>query len=134
MTDSTIKGLAEKYKIADAAEEAVPVDSDTIATDPTTAHAAATEINAGDAASLPVQSDSEHVNGLANASVANEAANAVAGGAADNSTDLSISQEWVDIKATEVETAPREAPVPAAAAPTTQSWADDQPEPVTQVG
>lgn len=86
-------------------------------------------------------------NGLANAAVADDAANAVAESHWDTSNhDNSISQEWVDVthpvESTEgsaepsaeapVE-APAETPAEPAAEAKKQSWADDHPDPVTEV-
>jgi hypothetical protein len=86
-------------------------------------------------------------NGLANAAVADDAANAVAESHWDTSNhDNSISQEWVDVthpvESTEGSAepsaeAPAEAPAETPAEPATeakkQSWADDHPDPVTEV-
>lgn len=104
--------------------------------DPTIANEAATEIEAGDG---PLTNGHGHAeaepasNGLANANVADEAANAVAESHWDTSNqDMSISQEWVNI------------PKPTDAAETSAdssaldvikpSWADDHPDPAVEVG
>ncbi|KAL6363838.1 hypothetical protein LRP88_03263 [Fusarium phalaenopsidis] len=103
--------------------EAAPAE---VTSDPTVAHASATEIEAGDV-SAPIKAAVQpSSNGLANASVADDAANAVAESHWDTpNQELSASQEWVDVKATEATEAEAAAPAPAA---NTQSWADDHPE------
>lgn len=118
-----------------AAAEAQPAAE--IVSDPTIANEAATEIAAGDGI---LTNGHEHVeaepasNGLANADVADEAANAVAESHWDTSNhDISISQEWVDVaiprESTEAEGSAE------ASTPDTkkQSWADDHPDPVSEV-
>lgn len=55
-----------------------------------------------------------------------ERANTASNGSADNATDLSISQEWIDVKGAEGDTG--ESSMTAS-----QSWADDQPEPAPKV-
>ncbi|RSL97861.1 hypothetical protein CEP52_010650 [Fusarium oligoseptatum] len=127
-TFSKVKSLAQEYKTpydeAPAAEgEAAPAE---VVSDPTVAHASATEIEAGDV-SAPVEAVAQpSSNGLANASVADDAANAVAESHWDTpNQELSASQEWVDVKATEATETEAAAPAPAA---NTQSWADDHPE------
>ncbi|KAM0428648.1 hypothetical protein ACHAPT_007012 [Fusarium lateritium] len=127
-TFSKVRSLAQEYKTpydeTQATEgEAAPAE---VASDPTVAHASATEIEAGDV-SAPAEAAAEpSSNGLANASVADDAANAVAESHWDTpNQELSASQEWVDVKATEATDAEAAAPAPAA---NTQSWADDHPE------
>ena len=97
-------------------------------------NAAATEIDAGDTALVNGNaSETPAANGIANASVSDDAANAVAESHWDVD-HMSISQEWVDLKVprdpTETETGLTATP---AAATNTQSWADDQPDPVAEV-
>ncbi|KAI5456412.1 hypothetical protein BGZ63DRAFT_396624 [Mariannaea sp. PMI_226] len=118
-TYSTVKTLAQEYKTP---YDNQPTEAEAIS-DPTVSNAAATEIHAEEPAlsnAAPVEPAS---NGITNASVADEAANAVAENQWDSSAnnELSTSQEWVDVKA-EAEAAP-----PAAAA-NAKSWADDHPE------
>ncbi|KAM5345727.1 hypothetical protein ACJ41O_011588 [Fusarium nematophilum] len=132
-TFSKVRVLAQDYKTPyeepQAAEgEAEPTKE--VASDPTIAHAAATEIAAGDAA-LPVDPATQpSSNGLANASVADDAANAVAESHWDTTNnDLSASQEWVDVKPAEATEPEQAAPAPVA---NTQSWADDHPEQTTE--
>lgn len=124
---SEVKSLAQEYTTPSYQDEAPSAETATkdVATDPTIAHAAATEL---DSASLPIQTIAAPAsNGIANANVADDAANAVGESHWDNtnSNDLSMSQEWVDVKA-EAEHAP-------ARATNSQSWADDHPE-QTEVG
>ncbi|KAF4447710.1 hypothetical protein F53441_8788 [Fusarium austroafricanum] len=126
---SKVKALAQEYKTpyddAQNAEGSTEQPKD-IATDPTIAHAAATEIEAGDTAAPVVAEPSS--NGLANASVADDAANAVAESHWDTTNnDLSASQEWVDVKPAEAVEADAAAPAPTRVA-NTHSWADDHPE------
>lgn len=106
-------------------------------------NASATEIQAGDTAPAKEIAPEPASNGITNASVADEAANAVAESAWDNtqSNELSTSQEWVDVKAETEAVAPAAASAAAsAAAPVTpapaanaQSWADDHPEHLAEV-
>lgn len=115
-------------------EGAQPVDAEApkeIVSDPTLVNATANEIEAGATAFVNGQSAVPADNGIANASVSDEAANAVAESHWDttNNTEMSISQEWVDVKVprdpAETETGLTATP---AAAANTQSWADDQPD------
>ncbi|KAJ4269622.1 hypothetical protein NW762_001290 [Fusarium torreyae] len=124
-----VKSLAQEYKTP--YDEAQPAEGDAeqakdVATDPTVAHAAATEIEAGDTAA-PAATE-QPSNGLANASVADDAANAVAESHWDTTNnELSTSQEWVDVKPAEAVEADAAAPAPTRVS-NTQSWADDHPE------
>ncbi|CVL05710.1 uncharacterized protein FMAN_10583 [Fusarium mangiferae] len=125
---SKVKALAQEYKTH--FDEPQPAEGEAehvkdVATDPTIAHAAATEIEAGDTAAPVVAEPSSTSNGLANASVADDAANAVAESHWDTSNDLSTSQEWVDVKPAEAVEADATAPTRVA---NTHSWADDHPE------
>ncbi|KAF5018216.1 hypothetical protein F66182_9812 [Fusarium sp. NRRL 66182] len=125
---SKVRSLAQEYKTP--YDEPQPAESGAeaakdIGTDPTIAHAAATEIEAGDTVAPTAPEPSS--NGLANASVADDAANAVAESHWDaTNNDLSTSQEWVDVKPAEAVEA-EAAPAPTRVA-NTQSWADDHPE------
>ncbi|KAH6966816.1 hypothetical protein EDB82DRAFT_347424 [Fusarium venenatum] len=126
---SKVKALAQQYKTpyddAQPIEESAEQPKDVV-TDPTIAHAAATEIEAGDIV-LPTATAEPSSNGLANASVADDAANAVAESHWDSTNnEMSTSQEWVDVKPAEaVEEAAAPAPTRVANA---NSWADDHPE------
>ncbi|KAL7959790.1 hypothetical protein V8C34DRAFT_102385 [Trichoderma compactum] len=143
-TYASVKSLAENYNApayTEAAAEGQPAAE--IVSDPTIANEAATEIAAGDGI---LANGHEHVepepasNGLANAKVADEAANAVAESHWDTSNhDISLSQEWVDVGAIPAETAePEPEPEPEASAVVAtpdakkQSWADDHPDPVAE--
>ncbi|GJN74525.1 hypothetical protein PLICBS_008616 [Purpureocillium lilacinum] len=136
-TYSSVKALAREYKTPFYAEGGQPVESEPaqeVVSDPTMANASATEIAAGDAAITEQQQATEPAsNGIANANVTDEAANAVAESHWDGGNDAAISQEWVDVKVprdpAETETGLTATP---AAAANTQSWADDQPEPVSE--
>lgn len=107
--------------------------------DPTIANEAATEIEAGDGP-LTNGHGHEHAeaqaepasNGIANASVADEAANTVAESQWDTGNqDISISQEWVDVpKPTDAEASVDTSTLDAIK----PSWADDHPEPAAEVG
>ena len=125
--DAQVKHLAEDYKAPQA-----EAPEHEIGTDPTVAHAAATEIDAGDV-SAPVAAPVENAtNGIANMQVTDDAANAVAESHWDNGNEAStISQEWVDVTIPKdpAETETGLTATPAAAA-NTQSWADDHPETV----
>ncbi|WZH42458.1 uncharacterized protein QYS62_003453 [Fusarium acuminatum] len=124
-----VRSLARDYKTP--YDDAQPAEVDTehnqnAVTDPTIAHAAATEIEAGDTAAPAVPEPSS--NGLANASVADDAANAVAESHWDTTNnEMSTSQEWVDVKPAEAVEADAAAPAPTRVT-NTHSWADDHPE------
>ncbi|KAF4967522.1 hypothetical protein FSARC_4907 [Fusarium sarcochroum] len=126
---SKVRSLAQEYKTP--YDDAQPAEGDAeqakdVGTDPTVAHAAATEIEAGDT-TAPVATEPSS-NGLANASVADDAANAVAESHWDTTNnELSTSQEWVDVKPAEAVEADTAAPAPTRVT-NTQSWADDHPE------
>lgn len=108
------------------------------------AHAGLTEIDAGtDTAFTNGQSvetsagaEGEGEVSIPNADVGDGAANAAAGkqwDSAHEGNDMAASQEWVEVQkpadTPQTETAPNAAP----AAPTSQSWADDHPEPTPEV-
>ncbi|KAF3074705.1 hypothetical protein CFAM422_002791 [Trichoderma lentiforme] len=139
-TYASVKSLAENYNApayTEAAAEGQPAAE--IVSDPTIANEAATEIAAGDGI---LANGHGHVepepasNGLANANVADEAANAVAESHWDTSNhDISLSQEWVDVGAIPAETTEPEPEASAEVATPDakkQSWADDHPDPVTE--
>lgn len=108
------------------------------------AHAGLTEIDAGTDTAFTngnVNGTSDEVEGegevsIPNADVGDSAANAAAEKQWDSvheGNDLAASQEWVEVQkpaeTPQTETAPNAAP----AASTTQSWADDHPEPTPEV-
>lgn len=135
--DSNVKVLAREYKTPFDTEAAQPeaAPAKEVASDPTMVNAAATEIDAGDTALVNGHaSEAPAANGIANANVSDDAANAVAESQWDGDNSMSISQEWVDLKVprdpTETETGLTATP---AAATNTQSWADDQPDPIPGV-
>ncbi|KAF4982499.1 hypothetical protein FZEAL_1892 [Fusarium zealandicum] len=132
-TFSKVKTLAQEYKTPYDEAQAPEGEAEStkeVATDPTVAHASATEIEAGDTTISADAAAQPSSNGLANASVADDAANAVAESHWDtaNNNDLSTSQEWVDVKAAEATEPEAALPVPAT---NTKSWADDHPEQTT---
>ncbi|KJZ80213.1 hypothetical protein HIM_00063 [Hirsutella minnesotensis 3608] len=133
-TYSSVKTLAKEYKTPVYTETAQPSETEPAkeaASDPTIANASAVEIEAGDSALISAEQAPESAaNGIANASVSDDAANAVAESNWDGENGMSISQEWVEVKATRdpSETEVRLAATPVAAA-NTQSWADEQPDP-----
>ncbi|KAL7934830.1 hypothetical protein V8C35DRAFT_299920 [Trichoderma chlorosporum] len=137
-TYASVKSLAQNYNapaFTEAAAEAQPAAE--IASDPTIANEAATEIAAGDGILTnghEVVEPEPASNGLANADVADEAANAVAESHWDTGNhDTSISQEWVDVGAIPAEPTEPEATAEAATPDAKkQSWADDHPDPVTE--
>ncbi|PNY24156.1 Uncharacterized protein TCAP_05904 [Tolypocladium capitatum] len=137
---SDVKVLAREYKTPFDAETAQPAEAESakeVASDPTMANAAATEIDAGNSGLVNGQaSEAPVANGIANTNtnVSDDATNAVAESHWDgDNNNMSISQEWVDLKAlrdpTETETGLTATP---ASATNTQSWADDQPDPVPE--
>ncbi|KAH7146404.1 hypothetical protein EDB81DRAFT_856812 [Dactylonectria macrodidyma] len=126
-TFSKVRSLAQEYKTPVYPDESQPTETEAVS-DPTIANATVAEIEAGDAALSSGPTPEPAHNGIANASVADDAANAVAESHWDTgnnsaNNELSMSQEWVDVKA-ETETA--------APAANTQSWADDHPEQVPE--
>jgi hypothetical protein len=130
-TYAQVKSLAQDYKTPYDVEET----SKEVETDPTVAHATATEIEAGDATVMNGGSTAaveSITSSIGNVQVADDAANAVAESQWDPSHDTSISQEWVQVprEATETDSGSKAAPVAAA---NTQSWADDHPEPQVEI-
>ena len=110
------------------------------ASDPTIANATVNELEA-EAQPSTTPAAEPVTNGIANAQVSDEAANAVAESHWDPANDMSASQEWVEVPRdiSETESSAPAAPAAASAAvaapaaapvaPTkNQSWADDQPE------
>ncbi|KAM0264746.1 hypothetical protein ACHAQJ_000571 [Trichoderma viride] len=138
-TYAVVKSLAQNYTAPSYTESAAAPEAQPAAlavSDPTIANEAATEIEAGDG---PLTNGHGHKqehaavepasNGLANANVADEAANEVAESHWDASThDISLSQEWVDITPAEAEGSAEVSSLDTKK----QSWADDHPDPVTE--
>ncbi|KAK2598103.1 hypothetical protein QQS21_005734 [Conoideocrella luteorostrata] len=132
-TYSAVKSLAQDYKTPSYNEGAQQIEEAAV-TNPTPEHATATEIAATETSAPNGQRGPEAViNGPANTDVADNATNTVAESQWDTDNNLSASQEWVDVKvprdSLETETGLNATP---AAATNTQSWADEQPEPVKQ--
>lgn len=133
-----MKKLANDYETPFQAEntqtsESAPIPN--IETDQTIANATVTELEAAPAPMSNGSSTGTATNGLANASVSDGAANAMAESQWDSANnEMSMSQEWVDVKVprdpAETETGLEATP---AAAGNTQSWADDHPEPSADV-
>lgn len=129
-TFAQVKDLAQDYKTphAEGAEQpAVAEGGYEVGTDPTVAHASATEIASGDV-SAPTEAAIESAsNGIANIQVTDDAANAVAESHWDDTNDAAMSQEWVEVPKdpTETDTGLEATP---AAPHNTQSWADDHPD------
>ncbi|KAI0014944.1 hypothetical protein F4780DRAFT_773873 [Xylariomycetidae sp. FL0641] len=123
------------FASAEAAPEAteVPESHETIASDPTIAHAGLTELDTTDTtiAMTNGHTESRPASALpANVDVSDNAANAVAEAQWDTNNDLSgsITQEdWVQVPRDPTETESGLTATPAAAG-NVQSWADDQPE------
>lgn len=129
-----------------------PETSEHVQSDPTIIHAGLTEIDAGTDKPLTNghvhEPSHEHETVIPNTDAADDAANAVAESQWDKdaTNDLATSQEWVEVQkpaeaveaaepAEAVETTQAEAvPEVTTAAPTSQSWADDHPEPTSGVG
>ncbi|KAH7320051.1 hypothetical protein B0I35DRAFT_478340 [Stachybotrys elegans] len=133
-TYSQVKTLAQDYKTplyTEGAQAAEAEAGKVTGTDPTVAHASATEIAAGDVAPAAPAAAEPSTNGIANAAVADEAANAVAESHWDQSNDMSISQEWVDVPRDPAETETGLEATPAANS-NVQSWADDHPDPAPE--
>ncbi|KFA60876.1 hypothetical protein S40285_04855 [Stachybotrys chlorohalonatus IBT 40285] len=135
-TYSQVKVLAQDYTAPVYDENATAGEAEPakdVATDPTVAHASATEIAAGDIPAPAEIAAQPAANGIANTNVTDDAANAVAESHWDSTNDMTMSQEWVDVKVprdpTETETGLDATP---AAVPNTQSWADDHPDPVPE--
>ncbi|CAM1509144.1 Fc.00g028830.m01.CDS01 [Cosmosporella sp. VM-42] len=137
-TYSQVKALAQEPKAplyTEGTQSTEQEPAQEVASDPTLATATAAEIEAEAAPLVNGPAAEPAQNGLANANVSDEAANAVAESHWDNGTnnELSMSQEWVDVKvprdASETETGLKATP---AAATNTQSWADDHPEPIPE--
>ncbi|KAH8175410.1 hypothetical protein LIA77_03828 [Sarocladium implicatum] len=132
---SVVKSLAQEYKSPVYAENA-PAEAEPqpeVGTDPTIAHATASELESGDLSLTNGQSVDAVTNGIANASISDDAANPVAESNWDLNNNMSASQEWVDVKVprdpTETEAGLDATP---AAATNQQSWADDHPEPTQE--
>jgi hypothetical protein len=137
VTDSKVKSLAQEYKApfyVEGTQAAETTAAHEVATDPTIAHASGTEIAAGEVSHVNGVVEEPVTNGLSNAQVSDEAANAVGESHWDSNNDMTMSQEWVDVKVPRdpSETETGLAATPAAAA-NTQSWADDTAEAVPEV-
>ncbi|KAK4213250.1 hypothetical protein QBC37DRAFT_175543 [Rhypophila decipiens] len=156
-TYAQVKQLAIAYAYPEGVSQAVESEAETkepVQTDPTVANASLTEIQEGSDVALTNGHSEEPAptTNIPTTDVADNAANAAGESQWDSKTDLTISQEWVDVKAQEptpteteapveaveaVEAAPAPAPAPApvetAPAPAVSSnnpsWADDHPEP-----
>ncbi|KAM7193367.1 hypothetical protein V8F20_008417 [Naviculisporaceae sp. PSN 640] len=148
-TYAKVKQLAIAYAYPDGVPQPAESDVETkepVQTDPTVANASLTEIQEGSDVALANGHSEEPVatTSIPTTDVADNAANAAGESQWDTANDLTISQEWVDVKApqepTETEPAaeaePAAEPAPEATAEATpaapannQSWADDHPEP-----
>lgn len=118
--DSAVKSLAQGYKTSLYAEGG---QTDT-----------APESVAEPEASEPANTEPEQTTNDSVAASTTEESAPTSANQTHNGNDLSISQEWVDVKtqdAAETETAAA-APAPEASS-NKQSWADEQPEPAPQV-
>ncbi|KAK0651641.1 hypothetical protein B0T16DRAFT_426409 [Cercophora newfieldiana] len=101
--------------------------------DPTVVNAGLTEIEEGSAATLTnghTEEPATTESAPSNADVTDNAANAAGESQWDtgNVNDLTMSQEWVDVKAEAAEAENAFAAAPVAAPTNSQSWADDHPE------
>ncbi len=119
--DAAVKSLAQSYTVPGFEAAQQPADDEAAPA----VVSQTTIIQDGDKTSAAAVIDEPPVNGNSSAAIAEDAANTAAANQWANN-DLSISQEWVDVKApanpTEVE-----------AGNAAQSWADDQPESVPEV-
>ncbi|PHH67614.1 hypothetical protein CDD82_1276 [Ophiocordyceps australis] len=142
-TYANVKAFTQEYKTpyyAEGVQASEPEPMTEVITDPTVAHAAATELNAPELNATELNTSitsngtglESSTNGIQNISVSDEAANAVAESHWVGESDVAISQEWVDVKtprdAAETETGIEATP---AAPSNTQSWADEQPDAIT---
>lgn len=89
------------------------------------------ELDAGDDATVNGQATEPSANGITNASVSDDAANAIAESHWDGENGTPISQGWEDLKhprdPKETDTGLNATP---AVTSNTQSWADEQPDPM----
>ncbi|KAF3766492.1 hypothetical protein M406DRAFT_290957 [Cryphonectria parasitica EP155] len=136
ITDSSPVSDPTELPAEEPEVEPVPTESShLVQTDPTIANAGLTEIDAGTDIALAnghtEETPAEGETSIPNADVGDSAANAAAENQWDVGNDLAASQEWVEVQkpaeAPQTETAPNAPP----AAPSSQSWADDHPEPST---
>lgn len=130
---------AEVDAIPEVSETAATESTEQVETDPTVAHAGLTEIDSTGTTAPVTNGHIEASSGSgipANADAGDAAANAAGESQWDNSNnDLSASitqEDWVKVPRDPAETDTGLEATPAAAGPT-QSWADDQPEQVTEV-
>ncbi len=116
-----MKSLAQSYTVPGFEQAAQPVESEAVPV--VVAEAVIADGENTVAAAVVAQ---PAANGISEAVVTEETTSAVPVNQWGSSNDLSISQEWVDVKApanpTEVD-----------AGRAAQSWADDQPDPVEEV-
>ena len=99
--------------------------------DPTVVHAGLTEIQEGSAVELTNGHAGEPSTESApsTAEVTDNAANAAGESQWENGNEMTMSQEWVDVKAPQETSETESAPVVTPAEPAgSQSWADDHPE------
>lgn len=131
-TFSVVKTLAEEYKTPLYSEGAQQDEGAT--PEATVAESTSTETAANDAPAAGEQPASDAAEKrIAHASGPGDTANRPAESQWDTENGLSASQEWVDVKvpreASEIEAGQNVAPADNTAAPESQSWADDHPEP-----
>ncbi|EFX06081.1 hypothetical protein CMQ_4150 [Grosmannia clavigera kw1407] len=145
-TYAQVKAVAAAHAIplyqAEPVEEVVAEETHEVQSDPTIAHASLTEIEAGEDASLAevaqlTNGDASHSQAveapghIANADVDDSAANAAGESqwdtSANQSKDLSMSQEWVEVPRDPAETETGLEATPEEGG-NKQSWADEQPE------
>jgi hypothetical protein len=139
-----LEGVVEESYVSAAVEtREYPIQSD-----PTLAHAGLTELDAPPTSSMSNGHGDSNVEALSsvpqNSGIDEGAANAAAESQWDANADLSVSQEWVDVKlprdiasadtsatatpAAEADRASQDASAAPAGPPQNKSWADDQPD------
>ncbi|CAD6443627.1 38508c6e-d30e-4606-90aa-d807c8709e39 [Sclerotinia trifoliorum] len=126
----TSSAAGEYIETADEETTQTEVAEYPVQSDPTIANAGLTEIDDPVTTAMTnghQEPSFEEAQKLPQNSAFGEGGNAAAEANWDNNNDLSTSQEWVEVprEATETETGVTATP---AAAPNTQSWADEQPE------
>ncbi|KAK3344344.1 hypothetical protein B0T25DRAFT_556779 [Lasiosphaeria hispida] len=129
------EGVAQSTELEAEGVEPIETKDEPEAVDPTVANAGLTEIDEGSATALTNGHTAESSaidSAPSNADVTDSAANAAGESQWDTGNDMTMSQEWVDVKvpaesgeAEHAEPQPTATPVAPAANP---SWADDHPE------
>ncbi|KAK3314677.1 hypothetical protein B0H66DRAFT_318179 [Apodospora peruviana] len=136
-TYATVKQLSIQHAYPEIAvqPESETEVKDEVQSDPTVVNASLTEIEEGSAEPLTNgrAQEATSVPSIPSTDVADSAANAAGESQPETSQDMTMSQEWVDVKVprdpSETETGLDATPAAPAAPANAQSWADDHPEP-----